>query len=556
MKAFFYVLVLLLGVVRGFVHNQQVQSSSVKTLTTSSNGRCRQLQVDATKSATSSSSRQKEISSLLDWAKTAANIQQAPSIALQADDDAAGLGWFATATIQPNTVLLSVPSSVALTVENPGEGPDDAGVAKNLFSSDNDGRKMFRDDMPWFVQMSLYLFKLDQLDSVKNGVDMRPWLDCLPRQFDTPIHWSATERAALQYPYMQDAVQRQETTWRSHHQRLVAAIVGTHLSWDDFLWGCECARSRAFSGGYTGTAFNPLIYAFTLLLVTVYVGLHLGTLEQAANGAGVVLCASILKDFVLPKLFKTKKYVICPVIDMTNHQSKFPNKVAEVAFEYFANAYSLASSSSSSVAAGDQVYISYGARSNDQLLQYYGFVETDNPHDVYVMPSLREWDIGALEEACGRSFAAGRLEKLDRAGLLGSSVDSLCEDDENAADEVANAAGGVVLTRSGGIDPAVLQALRALVSTEAEWEAAGQAIGNFAEELSGGKENERCARLAARRAIELELEAKETTVEEDKKRLMQMESMKGLDTSRADILALQFRIEKKKLLEEAIRMLK
>jgi hypothetical protein len=46
------------------------------------------------------------------------------------------------------------------------------------------------------------------------------------------------------------------------------------------VWASEC---------------DARIYAFTLLLVTAYVGLGLGTLEQAANGAGLVLAASILK---------------------------------------------------------------------------------------------------------------------------------------------------------------------------------------------------------------------------------------------------------------------
>lgn len=36
--------------------------------------------------------------------------------------------------------------------------------------------------------------------------------------------------------------------------------------------------------------------------------------------AALVICGSILKDFVLPKLNKTKKYVICPYIDMCNHK--------------------------------------------------------------------------------------------------------------------------------------------------------------------------------------------------------------------------------------------
>jgi hypothetical protein len=35
--------------------------------------------------------------------------------------------------------------------------------------------------------------------------------------------------------------------------------------------------------------------------------------------------------------------------------------------------------------AGSEVLISYGKRSNDHLLQYYGFVEKDNPHDVYII---------------------------------------------------------------------------------------------------------------------------------------------------------------------------
>lgn len=100
------------------------------------------------------------------------------------------------------------------------------------------------------------------------------------------------------------------TAWTDFHKKVNAALDG-NISWDDFLLGCEIARSRAFSGGYTGTPFNPLIYAFTLVLVAVYAGLGLGSLEQAANGAALVFCASVLRDFVVPKLFKTKKYVIC-----------------------------------------------------------------------------------------------------------------------------------------------------------------------------------------------------------------------------------------------------
>jgi hypothetical protein len=38
--------------------------------------------------------------------------------------------------------------------------------------------------------------------------------------------------------------------------------------------------------------------------------------------------------------------------------------------------------------AGDQVFVSFGAKSNDDLLQYYGFVERDNSADCYVLADL------------------------------------------------------------------------------------------------------------------------------------------------------------------------
>ena len=187
------------------------------------------------------------------------------------------------------------------------------------------------------------------------------------------------------------------------------------------------------------------------------------------------------------------------------------------------------------------------------MLEYYGFVEPDNPHDVYIMPPLREWDIGALEEACGAPFAPGRLGKLDRAGLLGKATGAPLEEQTDDGEASGNPRLGVVLTRGSGIDPAFIQALRALVSTDEEWEAAGEAVGNFAAEV--GSENERKARLAARTAVEMELASKPTTLEEDRELLKRISSMKsGMETE--ERLAVQFRIEKKKLLKETIEKLR
>ena len=459
------------------------------------------------------------------------------------------MGLLSTNEVEPNSVLLQVPTSLTFS------------VSTSKFDTNTQVESYFKNNAkaysgaPWWAKLSADLNCCDKIDSKRstgNGdetVEMRPWLDSLPRSFDTPIHWSKEEKDELQYEPLISMVASQEKTYKTAYDILKEDIDPssplTGWTYDEFLWGCDCARSRAFSGTYGGSAFNPKPYILTILLVAAYLGLHLGTFEQASNGAGLVFCGSVLKDFVIPKFFKSKKYVICPFIDMANHVGM--KEDGNVAFEYFTDGYSL-SAKDATIEKGKEIFISYGPRSNDALLQLYGFSERNNAHDVYVMPPLREWDIAALEEACGRKFQAGRLQKLERAGLLGGTA--LKADDDDAFEEgVLNRERGVVVSRAVGIDPAIMTALRVLVSSEEEWNAVGEAVGNLVTENSGGKENERLARIAASKALELELELKATTLEEDEESWNKRDTL-GLNSK--EILALEFRIEKKKVLQETI----
>lgn len=351
---------IVLQVVAAFQHQPTQYYTSLNRIATKT-----------TSSLDAVTSRQKRVSNLKDWSKDDAGIQVASALEIEESKTTGGLGLVtsgAASNTDANSVIVTVPASLALSVELPNGGPDDRSVLKELVED----RQVFR-SLPWFAQFALYLYKLDKISPKKleGDVDLQPWLDSLPREFGTPIHWSQQEREGLlQYPHMVESVQRQEKSWNDIYKTLQSCGTGLikGMSFEDFIWGCECARSRAFSGGYTGSPFNPFVYVFTLVLVTVYIGLNLGTLEQAANGAGLVFCASVLRDFVLPKFFKNKKYVICPVIDMANHDSM--RTTANVAYEFFANAYSL--STTSGVPTNSEVFISYGSRSNDQLLQYYG----------------------------------------------------------------------------------------------------------------------------------------------------------------------------------------
>jgi hypothetical protein len=236
----------------------------------------------------------RHIDRLMEWAKSdAVGIQVSGTIRLTESSDS-GIGWnMAGTSAQPGSLLLTVPSTVALTVECPGAGPNDTSVKVDT-------------NWPWFVQMAVYLYTLQQRtgsgsddnndQKKKNArLDYGPWLEALPPSFDTPIHWPSSTLAELQYPRLVRAVERQRIQWNSYYNNAELKKLYPQLSLDEFIYWCEISRSRAFSGGFGGTAFSPSLYAFTLLLVTAYVGLNLGTLEQAANGAGVVLAVSILK---------------------------------------------------------------------------------------------------------------------------------------------------------------------------------------------------------------------------------------------------------------------
>lgn len=59
-----------------------------------------------------------------------------------------------------------------------------------------------------------------------------------------------------------------------------------------------------------------------------------------------------------------------------------------------------------------QVFVSYGTQSNDSLLQYYAFSESDNPADAYVMTGLLQ----RLEEL--QPVARSRLDRLNAEKLL------------------------------------------------------------------------------------------------------------------------------------------
>ena len=93
---------------------------------------------------------------------------------------------------------------------------------------------------------------------------------------------------------------------------------------------------------------------------------------------------------------------LLPLIDSANHD---PGIETNVTFDAGEDAFLL--SAAGSVAQGEEVLISYGGKNNDQLLLNYGFVEPDNPEDQFTVLDAHVIlgpSAGGVEQECPPVF--------------------------------------------------------------------------------------------------------------------------------------------------------
>ena len=335
--------------------------------------------------------------------------------------------------LAPGTRVLAVPSSLALQVTT--EQPAPKWADKEAWASSK-----------WYTRLALRL-----LHEKKQGAasELQPWVEQLPDSFDTPFFWSDGQLEALGYRPLQEAVENQRTEWAAA-ARLLAQKGGSAAPSDDELfWALSCVRSRAFSGPWSGGSIKSSgqQLAFAVLLATVWVVGGLGPADAAANGVLAVLAFILANDLIFgPRFSRARRYVVCPVVDFCNHHSSQAG--VEVSYEYFADAFGVVLQRG--VAAGGEVRISYGARASDQLLQWYGFVEADNPHDAF---ELRQDEL-IVALAAAAPYAPANVQALRGAQLT-----------DNAA---------TLTFGRGGVDARALRVARLLLHPQAAAAAAGE----------------------------------------------------------------------------------
>ena len=335
------------------------------------------------------------ITEFLAWAEKEGIKTLAP-IAVQDFDGVRGVG--ATKALEAGASVLQVPTRLALQVNSLSKCPrwceEEAWKASK-----------------WDARLAMMLLREER----DGSSELKPWLQQLPRTFDTPAQ-NPTLRAALGdvgYPSLLKAVDKQQREWDASRAR--APDAPSKESWD---WAMSVVRSRAFSGPYSpGTFVGALVQLFgaaTLALGYALVVGGAGASDQALDGflfASVfVLCNELVFG---PRFTTAKRYAVCPWIDMLNHDGALGG--SELAYEYFSDAFTARLDyDAGPVPQGGQCLISYGPRTNDVLLQYYGFVQEGNPHDVYAMD--QEELILRVNEA--RPLPPDALPALKAAGLV------------------------------------------------------------------------------------------------------------------------------------------
>ncbi|KAL3142083.1 hypothetical protein ABBQ32_004708 [Trebouxia sp. C0010 RCD-2024] len=280
-------------------------------------------------------------------------------------------GMSADREINSGDAIVSLPRTAALVVTP---------KMKNPFPDEiNDA---YWSQSQWFEKMAVMLLH-ERRRGVQSAVS--GYVEQLPADFDTLLHWSDQEMQLLMYPHLLQQVQQQKESWHQYYKSVQAATSGQSMTEAELTWALECVRSRAFSGPYSGPPIKERAKAVVpfLLAAAAYTQWAHLPLEQILNGAIAAVLFNIIYDTLLSR--KLRWFALCPVIDSMNHQSASKN---EVAYEYFGDRFSV--TAERKYAQGEQVFITYGLQSNDKLLQYYGFVEPKNPADVYVVPDLLE----------------------------------------------------------------------------------------------------------------------------------------------------------------------
>lgn len=240
-----------------------------------------------------------------------------------------------------------------------------------------------------------------------------------PDQFDdSPLEWSDEEIAVLSYPPLAVAIREQREEIQALYQalRTRGGPMASTVSEDELRWALQLVLSRAFTSSIKKPSEvnvappPPPPNDPTSVAARMWLG-QLPVVGSMIMGPPPPPPPPPLGDGL--------EMAMMPMLDAFNHRSSAQN---DCAYDGKRNAFVL--TARAPLRKGSEAFLSYGKKSNDELLQLFGFVEESNPHDAFLSIGFEEYlaapstGLFASEDACERRFARLRALGLD-ASLLG-----------------------------------------------------------------------------------------------------------------------------------------
>jgi hypothetical protein len=189
----------------------------------------------------------------------------------------------------------------------------------------------------------------------------------------------------LRYPPLASSVREQAYELDELHATLRrASAAGASVSLAELRWAMQLVLSRAF----TSTIATPKELAKLAPPPAPPPPSPAATAAKMWLGQ-VPLIGSLVSPPPPPPraaVGEGLEMAMMPMLDAFNHASR---ATTTCAYDGERNAFVL--TSNAPLAKGQEAFLSYGRKSNDELLQLFGFVEENNPHDTILSIGLEEY---------------------------------------------------------------------------------------------------------------------------------------------------------------------
>ena len=205
----------------------------------------------------------------------------------------------------------------------------------------------------------------------------------LPETIDTPVRWTDEEISELQYKPLEEDIMKQKKLWKEQYELFKSGAKGLPGSNVSYERFLWAAENVR-SRAFSGPyAGSPIKDRLKLGGSVAVAGLAYVTYAHVSleQALNGAIAAAVFN--LLYDIVLSSKLKWYALCPVIDAINHSSKVESTIEYEYFKDTF--VASTNTAYAPGEQVFISYGAQPNSALFQYYGFTEIGNKNDVYAI---------------------------------------------------------------------------------------------------------------------------------------------------------------------------